>query len=251
MHKLYCFIRLNNLDVTDSGYYLCTAENSVGRERAYIILQVESRQPNENPTDSIQENREREDKERKEQEERKRKEQEEKERKEQEKEQEISDENKQPPIVFIKSRSVINVSPGIEFILSCYVSKSSIDSQVEFRKVDSSQLNEHVHLTAHTAKESDNFNRYDLTFTPFKEADIGQYKCTGSNKNGQTHDIAYIESQEDESYSFRTENFNAKNNSDNVKISVIGEIVKTNIVELSCSLQCKLTHCKLITSTSI
>ena len=30
----------NNLQVSDSGYYICYVENSVGREKSYIYLNV-------------------------------------------------------------------------------------------------------------------------------------------------------------------------------------------------------------------
>lgn len=170
------------MDFSDSGYYICTASNKVEQNvKTFVRVEVESQQTTDNTDKTSKE------------------------------EEEKKDEKPKSPLVFIKSRSVLNVSPGVELTLSCYVSKNANPNSITFTNVNGSPMSDRVTLNRLPFKgDDDDFHRLDLTFTPFTEVDAGQYKCLASNENGDNYDLASIEKQEDDSFVFFTSIYSTK-----------------------------------------
>ena len=116
--------RLYNLQPSDSGYYICNAQNTAGRTRDYVYLEVSPQSGGvDNNQDREQQEREREQQEREREQQEREREQQEREREQQEREREQSDQKKLPiPLVIISS--MFNGQPievGSDMKLVCTV----------------------------------------------------------------------------------------------------------------------------------
>ena len=85
-------------------------------------------------------------------------------------------------------------------------------------------------------------HNYELTIASFEKEDAGVFRCWARNRNGETEDIAYIESEVDQSFSFRTKASEDSEQNDlpgnpHVTIKSMGSIEEGNSVEINCNLE--------------
>ena len=83
---------------------------------------------------------------------------------------------------------------------------------------------------------------YELTIASFEKEDEGVFRCYARNRFGESEDIAYIESEVDSSFSFRTKSSENSEQNDlpgnpRVAIKSMGSIEEGNSVELNCNLE--------------
>jgi hypothetical protein len=227
-------LMLYNLKQADSGYYICNAENGAGRTRDYAYLEISARESGSSESNSNSNNdydAEREESERREREQRER------EQREREREEEATSSSKQQsgkPLVLVQS--LFNGQPiqvGKEVKIACLVTDP--EAQVVFTRADGAQ-SERV-----TLETSESKTNYLLVISPFEAEDAGQYRCYARNRNGESDDVAYVELEADQSYSFKTKNSaesqDQPDGNPRVSISSMGSLENGNMVELSCALQ--------------
>jgi hypothetical protein len=174
------------LKETDSGYYVCSTQNSQGPARDYLYLSVsksDDRQPQQPSDDS---NRRPDDSQRQ------------------------PDESEQPeqpqppsskdskPLVTI--RAATNGAPiklDQELRLLCFVDDS--EAQIDFSRADGA-------LDERRVRVDDRGNGVKvLTILRFEETDAGNYRCSARNRRGSSQDIAHIEPTADpQHFTFKT-----------------------------------------------
>ena len=158
---------------TDSGYYLCNAENSHGPARDYLYLKVsksDDRQP-ERPNNDDQPQQP------------------------QEPEQQSGKESK--PLVSIRALTRgAPITPGQELRLACYVDDP--EAQIDFARADGQQDQNRVRV------EEVGAGVRELVIASFEESDATSYRCTARNRHGQAQDIGHVEAEADNSFTFKT-----------------------------------------------
>ena len=90
------------------------------------------------------------------------------------------------------------------------------------------------------AKPTD--STYELTIARFEKEDAGEFKCIARNAHGESDDVAYIESEFDQTFAFRTKAGEKSEQNDlpgnpRVTIKTMGSLEESNNVELDCNLE--------------
>lgn len=167
---------MSNLKETDSGYYLCNAQNSQGPARDYVYLQVnraddrDSRGPQQPQQDDQQ--------------------------------QQPDQRPSSKPLVSI--RALTDGKPialGQELRLACYVDDA--DAQIDFARADGRSADER-----RVRVQSVNPGVRELVITGFEASDAGAYRCTASNRAGRASDVGHVEAEADNTFTFKTDKHN-------------------------------------------
>lgn len=168
-------LSLHNLQESDHGYYLCNAENTYGPARDYLYLQVSADAPPSAPSAHDQNH---------------------------------SPQQQQPdqragskPLVSIRALTRGQpITAGQELRLACYVDDA--EARVDFARADGQQDASRVRVEERGAGVR------ELVIASFESSDAGSYRCTASNRNGQSSDVGHVEAEADNTFTFKTDKHN-------------------------------------------
>lgn len=171
-------LSLQNLKESDSGYYLCNAQNSHGPARDYLYLQVTPVDENAPSPPRHHDNHD------------------------QQQQPHQPEQTGSKPLVSVRALTRGQpISLGQELRLVCYVDDA--EAQVDFARADGQPQDER-----RVRVEEKGAGVRELVISSFEAADAGSYRCTGRNRNGQSSDVGHVQAETDNTFTFKTEKQN-------------------------------------------